>query len=136
VRLRRGVSVPALLLGWERYPSQPSFCGDRAFPGMGSLDDSLVAEVANRLGIFCYSFLDYDRAIEQFRGRLSQRPNAPAMPGRLTAELHNIADALLLAVPPGPGISRRDSRYDRSERTRLGRGRALLEPPARECPAE
>ena len=33
---------------------------------IGSVDDGLVIEIANRMGIFCYSFLDYGRATQQF----------------------------------------------------------------------
>ncbi|HBW21655.1 MAG TPA: hypothetical protein DEH11_22910, partial [Actinobacteria bacterium] len=34
-------------------------------------DGRLLTEIANRLGIFCYSFLDYDRAVELFEVSLA-----------------------------------------------------------------
>jgi diguanylate cyclase (GGDEF)-like protein len=60
-------------------------------------DDRLRVEIFNRLGIFCISFLDYDRAIEQFESSLAaaERIGDPEKIGR---QLHNIADGLLLAA--------------------------------------
>ena len=75
----------------------------RCILGMGCFDDSLVAEVANRLGIFCYSFLDYDRAIEQFEVALGCR-------GALRRCLEDLPPAAqhrrcaAAGGPPGPGI--------------------------------
>ncbi|HET9059141.1 MAG TPA: diguanylate cyclase [Acidimicrobiales bacterium] len=60
-------------------------------------DDELRAEVENRLAIFCYSFLDYERSVQQLElalaaaGRIGDR-------WKMLRELHNIADALLIAV--------------------------------------
>ena len=88
--------MPASLPGWGRFRLQLSWrrC---ASPAWVRLDDSLVAEVANRLGIFCYSFLDYDRAIEQFEVALAAAERAGDA-WKTYRQLHNIADALLLAV--------------------------------------
>ena len=59
-------------------------------------DDRLRVEIANRLGIFCYSFLDYDRAVEQFEVSLAAAERI-ADADKIYRQLHNIADALLLA---------------------------------------
>lgn len=59
-------------------------------------DDRLRVEVANRLGIFCYSFLDYDRAVEQFEISLAAAERIGDA-DKIYRQLHNIADALLLA---------------------------------------
>jgi tetratricopeptide (TPR) repeat protein len=59
-------------------------------------DDRLRWEITNRLGIFCFSFFDYDRAVELFEVSL-------ATAGRLgdgekvSRQLQNLADTLLLA---------------------------------------
>lgn len=60
-------------------------------------DDAVLTEVANRLGIFCYSFLDYDRAVEQFEVALSAAERCGDA-WKVVRQLHNIADALLVAV--------------------------------------
>jgi len=53
--------------------------------------------VANRLGAFCCSLLDYDRAVAQFETGLAAAEHAED--GYLVClELYNIANALLLAV--------------------------------------
>ena len=66
--------------------------------GLDSVDDDrLIAEVANRLGAFCASLLDYDRAVVQFEIGLAAAEHAED--GYLVClELYNIANALLLAV--------------------------------------
>ena len=39
----------------------------RSILGLDSVKtDRLRMEITNRLGVFCYSYLDYDRAAEQF----------------------------------------------------------------------
>ncbi len=69
----------------------------RAIIGQDAVtDDRLRAEIANRLGIFCYSFLDYERAVEQFEASLAAAERVPS-PDKVCRQLHNIADALLLA---------------------------------------
>ena len=40
--------------------------------GLDSInDDRLRMEITNRLGVFCYYYLDYDRAVEQFEFSLA-----------------------------------------------------------------
>ena len=60
-------------------------------------DDRLRMEICNRLGIFCISFLDYDRAQEQFEASLSAAERLGDLE-KICRQLHNIADGLLLAV--------------------------------------
>jgi diguanylate cyclase (GGDEF)-like protein len=70
----------------------------RALLGLEIVDDErLRMEIPNRLGIFCVSFLDYDRAIEQFEDSLAaaERLGDQEKIGR---QLHNLADCLLLMV--------------------------------------
>ncbi len=66
--------------------------------GLASVhDDRLRAAVANRLGAFCCSLLDYDRGVAQFEVGLAAAEHAED--GYLVClELYNIANALLLAV--------------------------------------
>ena len=59
-------------------------------------DDRLRMEITNRLGIFCYYYLDYDRAVEQFECSLAAAERI-ADGEKISRELYNIADALLLA---------------------------------------
>jgi diguanylate cyclase (GGDEF)-like protein len=59
-------------------------------------DDRLRMEITNRLGIFCYYYLDYDRAVEQFECSLAAAERI-GDGERICRELYNIADALLLA---------------------------------------
>jgi len=59
-------------------------------------DDRLRMEITNRLGIFCYYYLDYDRAVEQFEFSLAAAERLDDGE-RICRELYNIADALLLA---------------------------------------
>jgi diguanylate cyclase (GGDEF)-like protein len=60
-------------------------------------DDRLRLEILNRLGIFCVSFLDYDRAIEQFEASLAAAERLGDRE-KVCRQLHNIADGLLLAA--------------------------------------
>jgi diguanylate cyclase (GGDEF)-like protein len=60
-------------------------------------DDRLRMEICNRLGIFCISFLDYDRAIEQFDASLAAAERLGDRE-KVCRQLHNIADGLLLAA--------------------------------------
>lgn len=59
-------------------------------------DDRLRMEITNRLGIFCYYYLDYDRAVEQFEFSLAAAERI-GDGEKVCRELYNIADALLLA---------------------------------------
>ena len=59
-------------------------------------DDRLRMEITNRLGIFCYYYLDYDRATELFELSLSAAERI-GDGERVCRELYNIADSLLLA---------------------------------------
>ena len=63
-------------------------------------DERLRMEIFNRLGIFCVSFLDYERAIEQFELSLAAAQRLGAA-DKISRQLHNLADALLLAVRHG-----------------------------------
>jgi tetratricopeptide (TPR) repeat protein len=58
-------------------------------------DERLRMEVTNRLGIFCVSFLDYDRAIEQFEESLAAAERLGDR-DKICRGLHNIADNLLV----------------------------------------
>jgi two-component system, cell cycle response regulator len=60
-------------------------------------DDRLRMEIHNRLGIFCGSFLDYDRAIEQFEASLGAAERIGDRE-KTCRQLHNIADTLLVAA--------------------------------------
>jgi diguanylate cyclase (GGDEF)-like protein len=65
--------------------------------GLDSVEgDRFRLEITNRLGIFCYSFLDYDRAVEQFERSLAIAERMGDTE-KICRELQNIADALLLA---------------------------------------
>src|ERR1022692_2101410 len=80
-------------------------------------DDRLRVEIANRLGIFCYSFLDYDRAVQQFEVSL-EAAERMADAGKIYRQLHNIADALLLAFRQGQLSGRAGTaQLDRAELT-------------------
>ena len=60
-------------------------------------DDRLCAQVANRLGAFCCSLLDYDRAVAQFEICLAASERAQDSYFVCLA-LYNMANALLMAV--------------------------------------
>lgn len=91
----------------------------RCIVGLSSLDDDdVLAEVANRLGIFCYAFLDYDRAIEQFEVSLAAAERAGDQ-WKVFRQLHNIADALLLAMRQDRASGEDDGRLDRYGGDRL-----------------
>ena len=58
----------------------------KAILGLDSVnDDRLRMEITNRLGVLCYYYLDYDRAVEQFEFSLAaaerHRRQAEALPG-------------------------------------------------------
>lgn len=58
-------------------------------------DDGLRIEIFNRLGIFCISFLDYDRALELLSEALAAAERLGDME-KFSRQLANIADCLLL----------------------------------------
>jgi diguanylate cyclase (GGDEF)-like protein len=60
-------------------------------------DGPLRVEIMNRLGIFCESFLDYDRAIEQFEASLASAESVGDNE-KICRQLYNVADMLLLAA--------------------------------------
>ena len=60
-------------------------------------DDRLRMEIYNRLGIFCISFLDYDRAIEQFEASLGAAERIGDR-DKICRQLHNLADVLLVVA--------------------------------------
>jgi hypothetical protein len=69
------------------------------------IDDRLRMEVTNRLGIFCYYYLDYDRAVEQFKCSLAAAERIGDRK-RICRELYNVADSLLLPLNTrGPTLS-------------------------------
>ena len=134
----RALEAASLGAGFASRLGEISLAAELAamcIPGMGSLDDSVVAEVANRLGIFCYSFLDYDRAIEQFEVALAAAERAGDA-WKTYRQLHNIADALLLAVHQDRASDEEDSRYDRFGADRLEEAEHALNRLLEECPAE
>jgi diguanylate cyclase (GGDEF)-like protein len=94
--------------------------------GLGSVkDDRLRMEVTNRLGIFCYYYLDYDRAVEQFEFSLAAAERI-GDGERVCRELYNIADALLLACQQ-QRMSQLGIDTDRLERAEAVARRLLLE---------
>jgi len=69
----------------------------KSLMGLDSVqDDRLRLEITNRLGIFCYSFLDYNRAVEEFELSLAIAERMRDKE-KICRELQNMADALLLA---------------------------------------
>jgi tetratricopeptide (TPR) repeat protein len=58
-------------------------------------DERLRMEIHNRLGIFCISFLDYDRALEQLDASLAAAERLGDVE-KISRQLANIADCLLL----------------------------------------
>jgi len=88
--------------------------------GLDSVDDDrLIAEVANRLGAFCASLLDYDRAVVQFEIGLAAAERA-GDDYLVCLELYNLANILLLAVrakrASDPSASLRTEDHVRLER--------------------
>jgi two-component system cell cycle response regulator len=83
---------------------------------LDSVTDELRVEIANRLGIFCYSFLDYDRAVEQFETSLAAAERIDDA-DKIHRQLHNIADALLLASRQSrlSGLAGRTDLLDRAD---------------------
>lgn len=94
-------------------------------------DDSVVADVANRLGMFCYSFLDYDRAIEQFELALGAAERAHD-DWKVVRQLHNMADALMLAIRQDRASGHQSGRLDRYGGDRLAQAARAVERLGRE----
>lgn len=88
-------------------------------------DDRLRMEITNRLGIFCYYYLDYDRAVEQFEFSLAAAERL-GDGERVCRELYNIADALLLGSQQ-QRMSHVGIDIDRLERAEAVARRLLLE---------
>jgi diguanylate cyclase (GGDEF)-like protein len=67
-------------------------------------DDAVVASVAPRIGVFCYSFLDYERALEQFQHALAATERSSGS-WRTPYQLYNLADSMLMLCrhPTGDG---------------------------------
>ena len=59
-------------------------------------NDRLRMEITNRLGIFCYYYLDYDRAVEQFECSLAAAERI-GDGEKISRERYNVVDSLLLA---------------------------------------
>jgi len=95
------LDAASLAAGWASRLGQLSLAAELATKCIVSLgevlDDSLVVEVANRLGVFCYSFMDYARAVEQFEASLAAAERCGDR-RRVHRQLHNIADTLLLSA--------------------------------------
>ena len=95
-------------------------------------DDRLLVEVTNRLGMVCYSFLNYDRAVKQFELGLAAAERCGDR-AKVYRQLHNIADALLLAasrdreVAEGTVNEDNSRRYERLERAERVVQRLLAE---------
>jgi diguanylate cyclase len=88
-------------------------------------DDRLRMEITNRLGVFCYYYLDYDRAVEQFEFSLAAAERLGDRE-RVCRELYNVADALLLASQQ-QGMSHLEIDTERLERAEAMARRLLLE---------
>jgi len=95
------LDAASLGAGWASRLGQLSLAAELATKCIVRLgevvNDSLVVEVTNRLGVFCYSFMDYARAIEQFEASLSAAERCGDH-RRVLRQLHNIADTLLLSA--------------------------------------
>ncbi|HTV11461.1 MAG TPA: GGDEF domain-containing protein [Acidimicrobiales bacterium] len=102
-----------------------------ALPG---LDDRLLGDVANRLGIFCYSFLDYDRALEQMTISLHALERCGDW-RKVFRQLHNVADAALLAIRHDQALGL-SGRYDRLGMDRLAVAADAMRRLEEECPED
>ncbi len=89
-------------------------------------DPHLEAEVGNRLAVFCNAFLDYDRAVEQLRLALVAAERT-GDEWQVMRELHNLADALLLAVRQERAAGWGDGRRSASGRDRVRDAAAVVE---------
>ena len=94
--------------------------------GLDTVNDvRLQMEITNRLGIFCYYYLDYDRAVEQFEASLAAAEHIDDRE-RVCRELYNIADALLLASQQ-QRMSHLEPDTGRLERAEAAARRMLIE---------
>ncbi|HMK97360.1 MAG TPA: GGDEF domain-containing protein, partial [Acidimicrobiales bacterium] len=100
--------------------------------GTSGLDDHVLADVANRLAIFCYSFLDYDRAVEEMTVSLHAAERCGDQ-RKVWRQLHNIADAALLAMRQARASGEGDGRHDRYGADRLELAAAALRRLEAEC---
>ena len=95
------LDAASLGAGWASRLGQLSLAAElatRCIVRLGDVvDDSLVVEVTNRLGVFCYSFMDYARAVVQFESSLAAAERCGDR-RRVHRQLHNIADTLLLSA--------------------------------------
>ncbi|HTV12232.1 MAG TPA: GGDEF domain-containing protein [Acidimicrobiales bacterium] len=100
-----------------------------------SIDDSILVDVANRLAIFCHSFLDYDGAVEQstIALRAAERCGEER---KVFRQLHNVASAALLAVRAERALGTGDGRYDHQGADRLEVAATALRRLEVEAPAE
>jgi diguanylate cyclase (GGDEF)-like protein len=90
-------------------------------------DDRLRMEITNRLGIFCYYYLDYDRAVELFELSLAAA-EAIGDGERICRELFNLADSLLLASQHLGTDTDRLERAEAMARRLLSEQAAVLNP--------
>ncbi|MGA2529826.1 MAG: GGDEF domain-containing protein [Acidimicrobiales bacterium] len=90
-------------------------------------DDRLRTEVTNRLGIFCYYYLDYERAVELFEISLAAAERAGERE-RVCRELYNLADASLLASQHSGYDIQRLERAEVMARRLVLEERALMTP--------
>ena len=91
------------------------------------IDDRLRMEITNRLGIFCYYYLDYDRAVELFEDSLAAAERI-SDGERVCRELYNIADALLLASQHAGTDAARLERAEATARRLLFEQAAVMNP--------
>src|ERR1019366_7738317 len=91
------------------------------------IDDRLRMEITNLLGIFCYYYLDYDRAVELFEDSLAAAERI-SDGERVCRELYNIADALLLASQHAGTDAARLERAEATARRLLFEQAAVMNP--------
>ena len=104
--------------------------------GTGALgDDHVLAEVANRLGIFCYSCLDYDRAVEQHTVAL-EAAERTGDTWKVSRQLHNIADALFVTMRQERASGEGEGRFDRFGTDRLREAEKVVRRLVEEGPPE
>jgi diguanylate cyclase (GGDEF)-like protein len=105
----------------------------KSIVGLDSVaDDRLRMEITNRLGVFCYHYLDYDRAVEQFELSLAAAERLGDR-DRVCRELYNLTEALLLAsqqqAATHPELeTERLERAEAMARRLLGEEKAVMSP--------
>ena len=90
-------------------------------------NDRLRMEITNRLGIFCYYYLDYDRAVEQFECSLAAAERI-GDGEKVSRELYNIVDSLLLASQNAGTDTARLERAEAMAQRLLGQEAAGISP--------